>query len=112
MVGNTYYFLTGGRKDTWTLKKFDPVTWTLLGETLMQRDPQKELGNDQMLAYVNGMLDASGLHDMAGIDQQEREQIDPSKPRRDPTKRRGYTPPVLYHRPGISGILNLIRYTS
>jgi hypothetical protein len=36
MVGNTYYFLTGEGEDTWVLKKFDPVTWDLVGETSMQ----------------------------------------------------------------------------
>jgi hypothetical protein len=62
MIDSTYYFLTDGGKDVWTLKKFDPLTWTLLGETSMQRDSDKEPGNDFMLAYVNGMLDASGLY--------------------------------------------------
>ena len=62
MVDSTYYFLTDGGKDIWALKKYDPITWTLLEEVSMSRDPNKEPGNDFMLAYVNEMLNASGLY--------------------------------------------------
>ena len=62
MIDNTYYFLTDGGKDIWALKKYDPSDWTLLGETLISRDPNKEPGNDFMLAEVNGMLDVAGLY--------------------------------------------------
>ena len=62
MIGNTYYFLTDAGEDIWALKKYDPINWTLLGETLILRDPNKEPGNDFMLADVNGMLNVAGLY--------------------------------------------------
>jgi len=79
MIDSTYYFLTDGGKDIWALKKYDPITWTLLGETSMSRDPNKEPGNDFMLAHVNGMLDASGLY-VADADYiADQKQTDPYK---------------------------------
>ena len=79
MIDSTYYFLTDGGKDKWALKKYDPITWTLLGETLMSRDPNKEPKNDFMLAYVNGMLDAAGLYVADAESYVDQKQTDPYK---------------------------------
>jgi hypothetical protein len=79
MIDSTYYFLTDGGKDIWALKKYDPITWTLLGETSMSRDPNKEPGNDFMLAHVNGMLDASGLYVADAESTVDQKQTDPYK---------------------------------
>ena len=77
MIGNTYYFLTDGGKDIWALKKYDPSDWTLLGETLISRDPNKEPGNDFMLAKVNGMLDVAGLYVAEAKDYIDQHKLDP-----------------------------------
>lgn len=77
MIGNTYYFLTDGGKDIWALKKYDPSDWTLLGETLISRDPNKEPGNDFMLAEVNGMLDVAGLYVAEAKDYIDQHKLDP-----------------------------------
>ena len=54
-----YYFLTGGPRG-FLVKKFDQ-DWNLLAQTDLVLDPRTERDNDQMLAYVNGQLDASSL---------------------------------------------------
>ena len=77
MIGNTYYFLTDGGEDIWALKKYDPSDWTLLGETLISRDPNKEPGNDFMLAEVNGMLDVAGLYVAEAKDYIDQHKLDP-----------------------------------
>ena len=79
MIDSTYYFLTDGGKDIWALKKYDPITWNLLGEVSMSRDPNKEPGNDFMLAYVNEMLDASGLYIADAASAVNQKEIDPYK---------------------------------
>ena len=79
MIDSTYYFLTDGGKDKWALKKYDPITWTLLGEISMSRDPNKEPGNDFMLAHVNGMLDAGGLYVADAEFYVDQKQTDPYK---------------------------------
>ena len=79
MIDSTYYFLTDGGKDVWALKKYDPSDWTLLGETLISRDPHKEPGNDFMLAEVNGMLDVAGLYIAGAKDYIDQHKLDPYK---------------------------------
>ncbi len=79
MIDNTYYFLTEGGKDIWALKKYDPITWTLLGETKILRDPNKEPNNDFMLAHVNGILDVAGLYVADAESPVNQREIDPYK---------------------------------
>jgi hypothetical protein len=79
MVDNTYYFLTNGGKNMWSLKKFDPITWTLQEQTLIKRNPNKEFGNDPMLVYVNGMLDVSGLYTADGQGSLDQKKTNPRK---------------------------------
>ena len=58
---DVFYFLThgpGGQR----LIKFDPVTWEELGRVGIVLDPEWEGSNDQMLALVNGRLDASSIY--------------------------------------------------
>ncbi|MCH2312372.1 MAG: hypothetical protein MK362_07825, partial [SAR202 cluster bacterium] len=79
MIDSTYYFLTDGGKDVWAIKKYYPSDWTLLGETLISRDPHKEPGNDFMLAEVNGMLDVAGLYIAGAKDYIDQHKLDPYK---------------------------------
>tara|TARA_B100000029_G_scaffold453628_1_gene479590 strand:- start:27533 stop:28792 length:1260 start_codon:yes stop_codon:yes gene_type:complete len=77
MIGDKYYFLTDGGKDMWALRKYDPIDWTLLGETLIPRDPNKEPGNDFMLEDVNGMLDVAGLYVAEAATAIDQHKLDP-----------------------------------
>jgi len=61
VVDDYYYFLTGGPKGM-RLIKYDPATWREVKriEADIDRGAGENTG-DQMLCYVNGVLDASGL---------------------------------------------------
>jgi hypothetical protein len=61
MVNDTYYFLTGGLPGQ-RLIKYDAVSWRELGRAGLTLDREREESNDQMLACVNGRLDASSLY--------------------------------------------------
>jgi hypothetical protein len=65
MVNDTYYFLTGGPGGQ-RLIKFDPTTWRELGRAHLALDRKREGSNDQMLAFVNGRLDASSIYRVSG----------------------------------------------
>jgi hypothetical protein len=55
------YLLKGGGPEGWILEKFDQ-DFNLIKQTTVNLDRTQELGNDQMLAFVNDMLDASSLY--------------------------------------------------
>jgi hypothetical protein len=55
------YLLKGGGPEGWTLEKYDQ-DFNLVKQTTVNLDRTRELGNDQMLAFVNGRLDASSLY--------------------------------------------------
>jgi hypothetical protein len=55
------YLLTGGGPSGWVVEKYDQ-DFNLVKQTQVNLDRTRELGNDQMLAYINGMLDASSLY--------------------------------------------------
>jgi hypothetical protein len=61
MVNDIYYFLTGGPPGQ-RLIKYDAVTWRELGRAGLTLDREREGSNDQMLAFVNGRLDASSIY--------------------------------------------------
>lgn len=60
VVGSDYYFLTGG-PGGWSLTRYDLATFAKRAETAIPLTQGIEASNDQMLAYVDGRLDASGL---------------------------------------------------
>ncbi|HOC93282.1 MAG TPA: fibronectin type III domain-containing protein [bacterium] len=60
MVADYYYLLTGG-PGGWLLIKYDPA-WNEVASVSVPVDLPVEKNNDQMLAYVNGLLVASSLH--------------------------------------------------
>lgn len=62
MVGNTYYLMTGGGGSQ-HVRKYDAVTWQFEKEYLIPISEPNEITGDQMLAWVNGMLDAGSLYD-------------------------------------------------
>lgn len=62
MVDDKFYLLNG-HPDGWELFRFDGATTEEEKSVVIKRDREHEIGNDQMLAYVNGMLDASSIYD-------------------------------------------------
>jgi hypothetical protein len=60
MVADYYYLLTGG-PGGWLLIKYDSA-WNEVASVSVPVDLPIEKNNDQMLAYVNGLLVASSLH--------------------------------------------------
>jgi hypothetical protein len=65
-VNGYLYFLTGASVSDWQIQKIDPVTWAQADSVLIKTDPEHEMLNDMMLAYVNGNLIASSLYDVTG----------------------------------------------
>jgi hypothetical protein len=63
VVGNTYYFLTGGPRGL-RLIQYDAATWKELKRVDIDIDQDGgEITSDQMLVYVNGLLDTSSFYD-------------------------------------------------
>ena len=61
LIDDIFYFSTGS-PDGWRLLKFDSISWEKLGEIDYPIDLDYELENDNMLSFVGGFLDVSGLH--------------------------------------------------
>lgn len=63
MVGDYYYLLTGGEGGpSWQILKFD-MNWKQVGRVqISDINTAIEGTGDQMLSYVNGQLDASGIY--------------------------------------------------
>ena len=63
VVGNTYYFLTGGPRGL-RLIQYDATNWNEQRRVDIDIDQNSgEITSDQMLVYVNGLLDASSFYD-------------------------------------------------
>lgn len=76
LVGDDYYFLSGGSLG-WALEKIDTRTWEMTDRVDIATSEGEAL-NDQMLAYANGQLVASGLYDAAKASGQKKK-IDPTQ---------------------------------
>lgn len=63
MANDFYYFLTGGGKQGWVLKKIDPSDWQTIKTVEIEMDLDHEILSDQMLAYADGKLFASSQYD-------------------------------------------------
>jgi hypothetical protein len=61
VVDDVFYFATGS-PEGWRLLKFDGATFDQLGAVDYPIDLDRQLENDNLLAFVGGLLDASGLH--------------------------------------------------
>ena len=61
LIDDIFYFSTGS-PDGWRLLKFDSISWEKLGEIDYPINLDHELENDNMLSFVGGLLDVSGLH--------------------------------------------------
>ena len=61
LIDDIFYFATGS-PNGWRLLKFDVLSWEKLSEMDYAIDQDYELENDNMLSFVGGLLDVSGLH--------------------------------------------------
>ena len=61
VVDDVFYFATGS-PEGWRLLKFDGATFDQLGAVDYPIDLDRQLENDNLLTFVGGLLDASGLH--------------------------------------------------
>lgn len=76
-IENFLYHLSGG-KDGWKISKFDISTWKKVDEESIKLD-KNQGGNDEMLASINGLLDASSGYG------EEANGADTSNEKKDPT---------------------------
>ena len=61
VVDDVFYFATGS-PEGWRILKFDGVNFDQLGAVDYPIDLDRQLENDNLLTFVGGLLDASGLH--------------------------------------------------
>ncbi len=78
LVGDFYYFLAGGSLG-WMIEKIDTKTWKVVEKVDIATEVGRELLNDQMLAYANGHLVASGLYDKNQGSGGDQRRSDPTK---------------------------------
>jgi hypothetical protein len=63
MANGYYYFLTGGGKQGWVIKKINPADWQTIKTIEVEMDLDHEILSDQMLIYANGKLFAGSQYD-------------------------------------------------
>lgn len=79
VVGDYYYFLSGGGANSWIIKKIDTASWQTADSVMIKMDTEHEMLNDQMLAFANGQIIASGLYDAGGKAEGNQKNTDPNK---------------------------------
>jgi len=69
LVGDSYYLVNlhrEGETDGWEISRFDSETWALELETFCALDDATELPGDEMVSFVDGMLDVSSQYNPTG----------------------------------------------